>query len=620
MNDKQKLDTLTSLRFFAAAMIVAYHGAGRGLGPAWLSSFALGQGVTFFFVLSGFVLSYNYTNFPARSDVIRFYWARVARIWPLHIATGALYVAVIGNISYFSLPPDWRFPITLAYVSLVHAWIPVSEFITAYNTVSWSISTEFFFYLVFPVLIWRWPQTGRIKLLITFSLTCLMWWLSSIYAIAPNGTEDGRGNLAYINPLARVFEFALGISICHFYRSHLNSLNDILTGARATCAEVGLLCVAVGTLWLSMYLSKDPEVVGRLGKTSAIVFSTTGMGTFVFSLVILVFAVGSGGVSRILRAAPMVFLGEISFGLYLVHTLFLLYRQQAPGVFSGLTADTVYFLYWGSALTLAMIVHILVEKPGQHMIRAWSVRGRPEAFSYRQLGKVALYVFIVSVFVLVQPSTRSTYQPTNDGLVAKPVEFQNGFRLDQVEILPTELAFSWTASQDVSLSKRVAVHLLDDLGVMRGQLDFAVETGYRNARSGEQWRNLVALNGFKLESVRSLGVAVYDQHGMTRIESFRPGETDWNGTRLIVPLAKYQRPLSLISSADVVGNWNAGAGVAKVSENSDGTLSMLTETGLIGLGVISGGKIDVPAWGVYGRLSGDQKTIAWSNGFYWRRH
>lgn len=539
MNAERKLDPLTSLRFFAAAMIVAHHGVGRGLGPEWLANFALGQGVTFFFVLSGFVLAYNYSNFASRAEIYKFYWARIARIWPSHVATGFLYVALIGNISYFTLPHGWRLEITLAYLALVHAWIPVSEFITAYNTVSWSISTEFFFYLVFPLLVFQWSTTWRVKLMLTFALACLMWWLSDIFPVAPNGTEDGRGNLAYINPLARMFEFTLGIAVCNFYRQHGDRIISFLTAANATLLELGVAILVIASLWFSEYLAHDPMIISYLGKTASIVFDTTGVGTLVFCLVIFVFAIGAGEVSRALRTKPMVFLGEISFALYLVHTLFLLYRQQAPGVFATISQDWVYVLYWVCGLMLAVMVHLLVEKPGQSLIRGWSAAASWPSRSRQHAGTIGLYLLTVGAMVLLQPSTRSAYaqsDTSNRKLLDAPVSFNNGFQLDQIEVLPAQLRFSWRAHGEISLAKRVAVHLLDDAGVMTGQLDFTIETGYRTAADGENWSNLVALNGIHLLSSSALGIAVYDQHGMTAVGDSQKDATDWNGTRLIVPL------------------------------------------------------------------------------------
>src|SRR5439155_19441149 len=137
-------------------------------GPDLPLHFALGQGVSFFFVLSGFVLAYNYPRLDGAKAIGGFYVARIARIWPAHIASALLFVVLIANISYFTLPAGSRALITLAHVTMTQAWIPLSRFITAYNTVSWSISTEFFFYLAFPLLAANWRSTWRMKLRITF--------------------------------------------------------------------------------------------------------------------------------------------------------------------------------------------------------------------------------------------------------------------------------------------------------------------------------------------------------------------------------------------------------------------------------------------------------------------
>ncbi|MDZ4048042.1 MAG: acyltransferase, partial [Pseudoxanthomonas sp.] len=138
-----KLDQLTSLRFFAALLIVVHHAESMmgigGMGVNW------GQGVSFFFVLSGFILTYVYPRLATLDDTQRFLRARVARIWPAHVASFALGFAL--------MPYAWDTWTAIANLLLVHAWIPQSAYYFSYNGVSWSVSTEAFFYLAFPLLI-----------------------------------------------------------------------------------------------------------------------------------------------------------------------------------------------------------------------------------------------------------------------------------------------------------------------------------------------------------------------------------------------------------------------------------------------------------------------------------
>src|SRR5690242_19654398 len=82
---QKKLYALTSLRFVAAALIVLGHSQGTFGIPkdAW-APFVMSQGVSFFFVLSGFILTYVYPSLKL-FGIRRFLLARFARIWPAHI-------------------------------------------------------------------------------------------------------------------------------------------------------------------------------------------------------------------------------------------------------------------------------------------------------------------------------------------------------------------------------------------------------------------------------------------------------------------------------------------------------------------------------------------------------
>ena len=77
-NGVSRLDTLTSRRFLAALEIVVHHSRGT-----------FDSGVSFFFVLSGFVLAYGYQSICGRNDISRFLIARVARVWPGYLASFA---------------------------------------------------------------------------------------------------------------------------------------------------------------------------------------------------------------------------------------------------------------------------------------------------------------------------------------------------------------------------------------------------------------------------------------------------------------------------------------------------------------------------------------------------
>ena len=146
------LATLTSLRFFAAFAVFAHHftgtGGRTGTGRAPLifpESQLGGNGVTFFFVLSGFVLTWA---FRPREHPMSFYWRRVGRIWPAHLVATLLFLAVIVYIG--AEIPDW--PSFWASVFLVQGWFPGVEPTLPGNGVTWTLSVEILFYALFPVV------------------------------------------------------------------------------------------------------------------------------------------------------------------------------------------------------------------------------------------------------------------------------------------------------------------------------------------------------------------------------------------------------------------------------------------------------------------------------------
>src|SRR5260221_11975920 len=97
-----KLNALTGLRFVAAAMILVHHAASFGI---QLPALAFDHGVSFFFVLSGFVLAYVHPSIGSAYELRAFLWNRVVRIWPAHL------VMLFAVTILLNLPITWTFPL-----------------------------------------------------------------------------------------------------------------------------------------------------------------------------------------------------------------------------------------------------------------------------------------------------------------------------------------------------------------------------------------------------------------------------------------------------------------------------------------------------------------------------
>jgi peptidoglycan/LPS O-acetylase OafA/YrhL len=346
------LPALTGLRFVAAMMIVWLH-AHQIFGlpnPGHLA-----QGVSFFFVLSGFILTHVYPRLAGAAAVKRFFIARIARIWPAHLATLALFMMVEGG------PINGFF---LANLLLVQSWIPVANSYFSYNGISWSISTEVFFYLMFPLMI------------ASFGKRWLFWLLASaivsigFFAMANNGAfplESGDHvsitGLIYINPAVRLFEFVLGMCCCLFWK-RLQSVrlpDSALLFTVLECAAIGIAIFFMQHSVLNLVRSVQPAGGEWVGHHAS--------GMWGFGAVLIVFALGRGLLARLFASRPAMLLGEISFSLYLVHQWILNYFSGHLKGLSKAPWQLGFLFALAVALALAYLIWLLVEMPARRLIR-----------------------------------------------------------------------------------------------------------------------------------------------------------------------------------------------------------------------------------------------------------
>jgi peptidoglycan/LPS O-acetylase OafA/YrhL len=382
---KPPLAALTSLRFFAALAIVVHHCNGVFWPAATLGP--LDVGVSFFFVLSGFILTYVYGDPAAGTTQWRaFYRARLARIWPLHL------VCLVLTLLLVNVPEPFNAGVLLANALLLHAWIPFDRYFFSYNYVSWSISTELFFYLLFPVMVvharhWL-GRTVLLALLMVLVLALvsheagLLPWQTTHYHLSSTG-------LLYTNPLARFAEFASGIvAAMLFQRSRpqapasrrrwtlieLAGIGFFLLGYRyfllsfAPVIHEALLSAGATRIPLA-HLADEAALLMQVSPMAAMLVSEwanhVGLTPFAL-LLIMVFAYQRGALSALLSQRWLVRLGEISFALYLVHQLVLRFVQQ-----QGMRTDAIGFaVFIVSIMLLALALHRLVEQPA----RRWLTR------------------------------------------------------------------------------------------------------------------------------------------------------------------------------------------------------------------------------------------------------
>ncbi|GBP98870.1 acyltransferase [Streptomyces spongiicola] len=202
---RDRLPSLTGLRFWAALLVVAYHlsrQVGQIPGASELAWYGR-SGVTFFFVLSGFVLAWTYDGRQVPAKV--FLRRRFARVWPLLAVTTALSVGV-----WLALGKAVSAKAVAATLLLVNAWIPDRVMLQGGNPAAWSLSDEAWFYLVFPVLM-ALPAVrsgrGRRRIWVAACAGVVLVWLSG--ALIAAGVPRVWA-LDYL-PLTRTLQFLLGV-------------------------------------------------------------------------------------------------------------------------------------------------------------------------------------------------------------------------------------------------------------------------------------------------------------------------------------------------------------------------------------------------------------------------
>jgi peptidoglycan/LPS O-acetylase OafA/YrhL len=280
--DYEMIKPLTSLRFFFALFV-------------FLSHYTVNEqilfpngaiGVEFFFILSGFIIAYTYELklVEERISVRTFLVARIARIYPLHCLT---FLLVLLFTLRDTLCHGTPFPLLQMFfnIPLLQSFIPITGYYFSFNAVSWSISDELFFYAMFPLLA-KIFRNAQKRILLLWAFIVLLVYFSAIFFVP----EQYRHAIFYINPLCRIFDFIIGISLFHLWRyllSHKIKLHIWVQRDKkflATFIELGVIALFVAMIILSKNI---PQV-----------YKYASYYWIPMSLIILVFTQwGGGGVS-----------------------------------------------------------------------------------------------------------------------------------------------------------------------------------------------------------------------------------------------------------------------------------------------------------------------------------
>jgi peptidoglycan/LPS O-acetylase OafA/YrhL len=363
LTPRPRLPALTSLRFFAAFHVVIFHFQAMQvfIGPAWFQKLSsIGYvGVSFFFVLSGFILVYTYAG---RSMILKDFWrARFARIYPAYafsllVTAPFFFFAVLTmNIPFFVWAKAHLKLGSFLVLSLLQAWVPPAAL--TWNAVAWSLSVEAFFYLLFPFLMLLLMRRSQPQLL----LIAVASWLASL-AFSGSYVVLNPDHLTVVNadvlgafwlnalkfsPLARLPEFLLGMA-CGFL---------FLRSRRESKLALPLVLGGIAALVVVVYFS---AVIPYPILHTALLAPA-------FATIVYGFALRPNW-GAILENRLLVLCGDASYSLYLLHSMIIgMYFHSTTGQLRYQTPVGV-LVFVLLAVTVSALVYRFIEEPARRKL------------------------------------------------------------------------------------------------------------------------------------------------------------------------------------------------------------------------------------------------------------
>ena len=338
---------LTSFRFFAAMLVVIFHyDVPHHAFPFGISGFGY-EAVTFFFILSGFVLAYAHGKEYGLNIITKeFYIGRAARIVPAYwIALAVALPFAIHSTPLIS---------AALVITLLQSWWPIAAL--AWNGPAWSLSNEAAFYIAFPML---WRLSCKLGGLLSMAAAYALIVISTAVACAlPNG--EWQHNLASYFPLITLPQFMLGVALA---RWRLEA-----PPRRQTNLPFYLSLVALA----ATIVSKQILPLGASSPVLALIFAT-----------IIYAAPQISGYGRAVTSwSPFVVLGEASYAMYILHVPLWLWWDHIIRVTLTLTLKVpldfcAYLIFvLGCSLLLTRFVEPSLRRAMRSAISGPPWRGR----------------------------------------------------------------------------------------------------------------------------------------------------------------------------------------------------------------------------------------------------
>jgi peptidoglycan/LPS O-acetylase OafA/YrhL len=357
---RSRLEALTGMRALAALNILFFHFSD----PKIFGPFApvVDNGyvsVSFFLLLSGFVLAYNYRERADRGLMrARTFWmARFSRIYPVFLFSLLMSVLVLAQEWRVRSHGEFAWGVGLTLL-LAQGWSPT--LCTFWNTPAWTLTTDAFFYALFPWLVTlRRPRTRNRIIWTMLGCWALSFILPALYTILnlDGDPHPGRYSNGWwlraikFGPLQHVPSFLFGMTLA--------SLNDLIR-------ERSHVRTALGVAGFALLYT-----IMCFGSHMPYLFMHDGLLMPLYACIVLGLA-GRNFLTRLFSIYPLIVIGEASYCLYILHfNLWNLLHDDAHLLARAGLLRYDPWLSYALVVLIAIAVMYLVERPGQRLIKRW---------------------------------------------------------------------------------------------------------------------------------------------------------------------------------------------------------------------------------------------------------
>lgn len=373
---REEIQSLTGLRGVAALLVVIAHYwswtkvTSQGALPDLPWAGAADIGMAIFFTLSGYVIALSYSHWDWRDrpafNLIRLFFYRFARLYPAYFLFVLIAILTWPDIQDLSDPAAQSY--VLPHLLLWQSWMPVKyggDLVSnAHFHVSWSLSVECALYLAFglgAIVVALLPAWRFRTFVLSVACFVAVWLLveaawSYRQTLMPAGWSDGDWYLwlFHFSPYTVALQFILGVVA---YRASLLPLPSTVTRFASEIGLIGLVTV------------QGLAIAGRLNH------SNDALPAAIATVGLLIGARSDSIANRLLSGRAIVYVGMISYSLYLFHPIIppLALHGRSFDVYST-QAATFHAVNFVSSIGLAIIfatgVYRLIEVPGRRWIRA----------------------------------------------------------------------------------------------------------------------------------------------------------------------------------------------------------------------------------------------------------